>query len=193
MKGLIKILWESYNSVRYNPYTGKLKPFYRIACGYIAIPLIIFCMLLWYGFRMGNDMITAFVGFLSLFVALIFQVIYIATDKFTSRYNDSWAECVRTASHDEPPQFKEDVNGYLIRHGNFTKLFVRQLTFVLILSIVMIALSVIEKLYHGDRLNIVLSSLMMSMLYLWLVYLVHSIKSIYTLLMDDINSKMEKL
>ncbi len=193
MKDLMKILCESFNSVRYNPYSGNLYPFYRLAFGYIFIPIIIFCILFWYGFKMDDDMISAFVSILSIFVVLVFQVIYIATDKFTSRYNDNWLECVRTTKQGDNPNFKEDVNGYLTRLGNFTKLFVRQLTFVLILSIVMIILSVIDRLYHGDRMNIVLSSLMMSLLYLWLVYLAHSIKSIYILLMDDIDNKMEKL
>ena len=180
-------------SVRYDAITGSSKPWYKMAIGYVLIPIALFAMLWYYGFDMGDGLYSAIVGFLSLFVALIFQVIYIATDKFTSRYNDCWAECVRTAKEGEEPAFMEDVSNYLIRMGNYTRLFVRQITFVLLLSIGIIILSVLEHLYHGYRMNIVLSSIMISLFYLWLMYMVHSIKSIYTLLMDDIDYRMKGL
>lgn len=69
----------------------------------------------------------------------------------------------------------------------------RQMTFVLLMSIVIIILAVLEHLYHGCRVNIALSSMMIALFYLWLAYMVHSIKSIYTLLMDDIDYRMKGL
>lgn len=180
-------------SVGYDAVTGRAKPWYEVVFGYLLVPIAIFGLLLWYRFDMSDGVHSAFVAFLSLFIALIFQVIYIATDKFTSRYNDCWDECVRTTKKGEKPVFKEDVDGYLIRMGNYTRLFVRQMTFVLILSILIIILAVLENLYHGIRMNIVLSSMMIAFFYLWVLYMVHSIKSIYTLLMDDIDFRMGKL
>lgn len=193
MKGLRKMAWDSFMSVSYDAMTGKAKPWYKVGACYIFIPIVIFGLLFLCRFDMSDGMHSAFVAFLSLFIALIFQVIYIATDKFTSRYNDCWTECVRTTKEGEIPEFKEDVECYLIRIGNYTRLFVRQMTFVLILSVVIILLSVVEDLYHGVRLNIVLSSMIMSFFYLWLVYMIHSVKSIYILLMDDIDFRMKKI
>ena len=193
MKSIWKIFYESFVSVRYDALTGSAKPWYKMAIGYVLIPIGLFVALWCYGFDMGDGLYSAIVGFLSLFIALIFQVIYIATDKFTSRYNDCWAECVRTTKEGDEPAFMEDVDNYLIRIGNYTRLFVRQMTFVLLLSIVIIIIAVLEHMYHGCRVNIILSSLMMAFFYLWLVYMIHSIKSIYTLLMDDIDYRMKGL
>ena len=193
MKSIWKIFYESFVSVRYDALTGSAKPWRKMAIGYVLIPIGLFVALWCYGFDMGNGLYSAIVGFLSLFIALIFQVIYIATDKFTSRYNDCWAECVRTTKEGDEPAFMEDVDNYLIRMGNYTRLFVRQMTFVLLLSIVIIIIAVLEHMYHGCRVNIILSSLMMAFFYLWLVYMIHSIKSIYTLLMDDIDYRMKGL
>lgn len=193
MKSIWNIFYESFVSVRYDALTGSAKPWHKMAIGYVLIPIGLFVALWCYGFDMGDGLYSAIVGFLSLFIALIFQVIYIATDKFTSRYNDCWAECVRTTKEGDEPAFMEDVDNYLIRIGNYTRLFVRQMTFVLLLSIVIIIIAVLEHMYHGCRVNIILSSLMMAFFYLWLVYMIHSIKSIYTLLMDDIDYRMKGL
>lgn len=193
MKCIWRIFYECFMSVGFDAITGCAKPWHKIAIGYVLIPIGLFVALWCYGFDMGDGLYSAIVGFLSLFIALIFQVIYIATDKFTSRYNDCWSECVRTAKEGNEPTFMEDVDNYLIRMGNYTRLFVRQMTFVLLLSIVIIILAVLEHLYHGFRVNIILSSIMMALFYLWLVYLIHSIKSIYTLLMDDIDYRMKGL
>lgn len=193
MKNIWKIFFESFMSVGYDAMTGRAKPWHKMAFGYVLIPVCMF-VLLWYcGFDMDDGLYSAIVGFLSLFIALIFQVIYIATDKFTSRYNDCWAECVRKTKEGKEPTFMEDVDNYLLRMGNYTRLFVRQMTFVLLLSIVIIILAVLEHLYHGCRVNIILSSMMIALFYLWLAYMVHSIKSIYTLLMDDIDYRMKGL
>ena len=193
MKNIWKIFFESFMSVGYDAMTGRAKPWHKMAIGYVLIPVCMF-VLLWYcGFDMDDGLYSAIVGFLSLFIALIFQVIYIATDKFTSRYNDCWAECVRKTKEGKEPTFMEDVDNYLLRMGNYTRLFVRQMTFVLLLSIVIIILAVLEHLYHGCRVNIILSSMMIALFYLWLAYMVHSIKSIYTLLMDDIDYRMQGL
>ena len=180
-------------SVGYDAMTGSVKPWYKMVFGYVLIPIAIFGLLMWYRFDMSEGVHSAFVAFLSLFIALIFQVIYIATDKFASRFNDCWAECISTAKGEDKPKIKEDVEGYLIRMGNYTRLFVRQMTFVLILSIVIIILAVMENLYHGVWMNIVLSSMMIALFYLWLAYMLHSIKSIYTLLMDDIRKKIHTI
>ena len=180
-------------SVGYDAMTGRKEPWYKVAFNYVLIPLSVLGLLVWLRFDMTKDLHSAFVAFLSLFIALIFQVIYTAADKFTSRYNDCWAECARTANEGEEPNFEEDVNGYLIRIGNYTRLFVRQMTFVLILSAVIIILAVVESLYQGVWVNIVLSSMTIALFYLWLAYMLHSIKSIYTLLMDDIDFRMRKL
>lgn len=193
MKDIWRIFYESFMSVRYDAMTGSSKPWYMMAIGYVLIPISLFIILLYYRFNMGDGLYSAIVGFLSLFVALIFQVIYIATDKFASRYNDCWAESIRITKEGDDPAFMEDVDNYLIRMGNYTRLFVRQITFVLLLSIGIIILSVLEHLYHGYRVNIVLSSIMIPLFYLWLMYMVHSIKSIYTLLMDDIDFRMKGL
>lgn len=193
MKDICRIFYESFMSVGYDAMTGTTKPWHKMTIGYVMIPIGLFVLLWSYGFNMGDGLYSAIVGFLSLFIALIFQVIYIATDKFTSRYNDCWAECVRTTKEGMEPSFMEDVDNYLIRMGNYTRLFVRQMTFVLLLSIVIIILAVLDHLYRGCRVNIVLSSMMIALFYLWLVYMVHSIKSIYTLLMDDIDYRMKGL
>lgn len=180
-------------SVGYDAMTGSAKPWHKMAIGSVLIPIVLFATLWCSGFDIGNELYSAIVGFLSLFIALVFQIIFIATDKFMSRYNDYWAECVRTTKDGKEPTFMEDVDNYLIRMGNFTRLFVRQMTFVLLLSIIIIIFAVVEHLYHGYRVNIILSSMMIAMFYLWLMYMVHSIKSIYTLLMDDIDYKMKRL
>jgi hypothetical protein len=184
---------KGFLSVGYDANTGNQKPFAKLVLWYVFVPIGIFGCLWNFDFRMDKDLNAAFVTFLSIFVVLVFQVIFIATDKFTSRYNDKWHELVRVSGDLKNPSFHETVTGYLTRLGNYTRLFVRQLVFILCLSIALIILSIVDKCYHGLQVNIVLSSTMMALFYLWFVYMLHAITSIYTLLMDDIEDKMNKL
>ena len=147
---------------------------------------------MWSKYVLGEEMRGSIVPILTLFMALVFQVIYIAGDKFANRVRNKVHESREFANGAEDYAMHQDVRNHLQRFENYTKLFIRQLVLILLTSLLIIVCYV---LIHLDIriVTIVLSSLIIVLLYIWILLMLKSIVSIYNLLMDDINEQHKQI
>lgn len=74
-------------------------------------------------------------------------------------------------------------HGYLTRFCNFTRMFVQQMSFVIVQSITLIILFVVQKLYPCFVLTFINSILFVTLIF----YVLTILSNIYILLMDDID------
>lgn len=185
---LKKIVTESLTVFTRDPLSGKkILSTWGVLC-YICIPIALGTYAVRNRFILGNEMRDSIVPILTLFMALVFQVIYIAGDKFANRVRSKVHESRELAKGTENFGLHQDVRNYLQRFENYTKLFVRQLVLILLTSLLIIVCYV---LIHLDVciLTIVFSSLIIVLLYIWILLMLKAVVSIYNLLMEDIHDQ----
>lgn len=185
---LKKIVTESLTVFTRDPLSGKRNlSIWGLLC-YVGIPLVLGAYAVWSRYVLGNELRGSIVPILTLFMALVFQVIYIAGDKFANRVRSKVHESRELAKGTENVGLHQDVRNYLQRFENYTKLFIRQLALILLTSLLIIVCYI---LIHLDVriLTIVLSSLIIVLLYIWILLMLKAIVSIYNLLMEDIQEQ----
>lgn len=187
--GLRQIIQESMTVFSKDAMTGGLSfSIYNALC-YLAFPILIIIATNYADFSIGKTLNGSIIGVLSIFVVLAFQVVYIATDKFANRVSDKVKE--RTTS--EGVKLYEDEKNYLIRMRNYTIQFVRQLILLLLLSLFIILCSTLGLCFKNHLVQVVVSSLMLSSFYIWLILLLKMIVSIYKLQMDDVEQNYNQI
>ena len=182
---LKRIIAECLTVFTRDPMTGKKNlSFLGVLC-YFIIPLVLGAYAVWNRYVLGDELRGSIVPILTLFMALVFQVIYIAGDKFSNRVRNKVDESRKLANDTVNYVMHQDVKNYLQRFENYTKLFVRQLILILLTSLLIIVCYI---LIHLDIrvLTIALSSLIIILLYIWILLMLKAVTSIYNLLMDDI-------
>ena len=141
MSGLIsditRILKDCLSVFTKNPTTGKRNFSVWSFLFYILFPIAIVIASVYKGYELNGEIRNSILPVLTLFMALVFQVIYIAADKFAIRI-DKRNRMSNGGSPNTAAYRFEDVRNYLIRFGNYTKLFVRQLVLILFLSLFVI-------------------------------------------------------
>ena len=108
-----KIILECMSVFSKDAITGRLSFSKTDSLTFFSIPLLIIIYIIYVDFTLSSDLSKAIIAILSIFVALAFQVVYIATDKFASRVNDRARE--KGAGHGL--EFYEDERNYLKRLG----------------------------------------------------------------------------
>lgn len=182
---LKSIVTECLTVFTHNPMSGKNNfSTWGVVC-YVVIPLVLGAYAVWNRYVLGVELRGSIVPILTLFMALVFQVIYIAGDKFANRVRGKVDESRKLANDAVNYAMHKDVKNYLQRFENYTKLFVRQLVLILLASLLIIVCYI---LIHLDIrvLTIALSSLIIILLYIWILLMLKAVISIYNLLMDDI-------
>ena len=189
---LRKIVTESLTVFTHDPLSGKKNlSIWSVLC-YVGIPLALGVYAVWSRYVLGDELRGSIVPILTLFMALVFQVIYIAGDKFANRVRSKVHESRELTKETENYAMHQDVKNYLQRFENYTKLFVRQLVLILLTSLLIIVCYI---LLHLDNriVTIVLSSLIIVLLYIWILLMLKAIVSIYNLLMDDIQEQHKQI
>lgn len=185
---LKRILTECFSVFTRDPMTGRKNlTIWGILC-YVCIPSALGVYAVLSRYVLGDELRGSIVPILTLFMALVFQVIYIAGDKFANRVKNKVEECRKLTKETEEVKMHQDVKNYLQRFENYTKLFVRQLVLILLTSLLIIVCYI---LIHLDIrvLTILLSSLIIILLYIWILLMLKAVTSIYNLLMDDIREQ----
>lgn len=118
-----------------------------------------------------KDSIDVLLTCLSIFTALIFSVLFIVPDKLSQRIKD-----MRDRTDD-------GTHNYLIRFLNFSKIFVKQIAFIIILCLILIVLLIIQKINSNSTI-IFINSMLFCIL---IMYLLSVLSNIFILLMDDID------
>ncbi len=188
-KGLLQIIQDSMTVFNKDAMTGRLSFGFLDCIGYCIIPILIFVATIYADFAIDKTFNSSIIGVLSIFVVLAFQVVYIATDKFTNRVNDKIKE--RTTK--EEVMLYDDDKNYMIRMRNYTIQFVRQLALLLLLSLFIILCSSLGLCLSSHIIQVSLSALILSTFYIWLVLLLKIIISIYKLQLDDIEHNYKKI
>lgn len=147
---------------------------------FIIMPYCIVGVAYWLEINLSNSVDTILTT-LSIFTALILGALFIVPEFFSKRINTL-------------NQKKDDINqNYLIRFHNFTKKFVQQTSFIIVLSIINSALLIIQKIISKNIEVLILSAINCSLFYILLMFILIILVNIYILLMDDINLNKEKI
>ena len=163
-----RILEDGIKSLLYN-IEGNKRPKGKIICIFVVILIVSFLVSL--VLEKVNEIIDTLLTCLSIFTAFIFTALFVVPDKLSSRMN-MLKEKDDDATH-----------GYLTRFCNFTRMFVQQMSFVIVQSITLIILFVVQKLYPCFVLTFINSILFVTLIF----YVLTILSNIYILLMDDID------
>lgn len=176
---LCNILENGYLSLKTDIDGNKL-PSIQIKILFIIVPYCIIGVSYWLEINLSNSIDTILTT-LSIFTALIFGILFIVPEIFSKRI-------------DTLSQKKDDINkNYLIRFYNFTKKFVQQTSFIIVLSILNIVLLLIQKIISNELGILILSAINCSLFYILLMFILIILVNIYILLMDDVNINKDKI
>lgn len=188
--GLRAILKESMSVFTRDSLTGRVTFSLLDSFFYFMLPLLILIGTYFLDLPINKALNEAIVGVLTIFVALSFQVVFIATDKFSSRI----AQLREKKTNQEGKlQLFDDENNYLKRIGNYSRQFIRQLILLILFSVLIIMCSLALIFFENHIVNVAISSIMLPAFYIWLLLLLKMIVSIYNLQMDDIRQNYSLL
>lgn len=188
--GLRAILKESMSVFTRDALTGRLSFSLLDSFFYFLLPLLLFIGTFFFDFPINKALNEAIVGVLTIFVVLSFQVVFIATDKFSSRIAQLRE---KKRNEEEKVQVFDDEKNYLKRIGNYSRQFVRQLILLILFSVLIIMCSLALIFIENHIVNVAISSIMLPAFYIWLLLLLKMIVSIYNLQMDDIKQNYSLL
>lgn len=177
---IIRIIKDGINSL-FDNIEGNKNSKNKIRFIFIGIPLVIAVY-----FRNENmsNIIDDLLSCLSIFTALIFSVLFIVPDKLSGRIND-----LQEKEKKEKEEEKNSTHNYLIRYLNFSSIFIKQLSFTIVLCIVLIVLLIIQKI-HSSTPIVFINTLLFTIL---IMYLFSILSSIHILLMDDIDKGLKDI
>jgi hypothetical protein len=171
-KQIYRIIKDGIKSLLYD-IDGNKRSKFQVYLGFIFVPIVICIITLWKEISLG-DIIDTLLTVLSIFTALIFGVLFTVPDKLSQRIE----------------RFKNKTDNstknYLIRFSNFTRSFVQQITFIIVISIALIILLVFLKVVTDNIIKLTLTTISLILFYDLVMYILVTLSNIYTLLMDDI-------
>lgn len=141
---------------------------------YIILPIAVITLSWIYRIEIGENLVSDILTILSIFLAITLGVIFIVPEKLSKRLeNDNSSN-------------ESDVNAR-IRYKNFCKLFIQRLSFVLVLSVIIIIFSIITDFIKGYSI-IVLSALILGLFTLSILSILKLIIDIYLFLISDLDN-----
>ena len=170
---IIRIINNGVTSFFYN-IDGEKNSIFKICISFIIIPLIV---AIYFKNRDMKNIIDILINCLSIFTALIFSALFIVPDKLSQRIK--YLQEKRDDSK----------NNYLIRFLNFSKIFVKQVSFIIVLCMVLIVLLILQKIQTCSIL-VFANSFLFTVL---IMYLLLILSNIYILLMDDIDKSAKDI
>lgn len=172
-KQIFRIIKDGIKSLLYD-IDGNRRSMFQIYIGFVFVPIIICLISVWLKVSLV-DLIDTLLSVLSIFTALIFGVLFTVPDKLAQRIKHL--------------NGKKDtsIKNYLIRFSNFTRLFVQQITFIIILCIILIIILVVIKILSDNIAKTILTVASIVLFYNLIMYILITLSNIYTLLMDDID------
>jgi|GEM_PF-1146647 len=178
-KQIYRIIKDGIKSLLYD-IDGNKKSKFQVYLGFIFVPMVICIITIWKEINLG-DIIDTLLTVLSIFTALIFGVLFTVPDKLSQRIE----------------RFKNKTDNstknYLIRFSNFTRSFVQQIAFIIVISIVLIILLVFLKVVTDNTIKLALTTISSVLFYDLVMYILVTLSNIYTLLMDDIDMSEKDL
>lgn len=169
---IIRIINNGITSLFYN-VDGKRNSIFKICISFI-IPLIV---AIYFKNRDIGGVIDILINCTSILTVLVFSTLFIVPDKLSQRIKYL--------------QEKEDdgKNNYLIRFLNFSKIFVKQVSFIIVLCMVLIVLLILQKIQTCSIL-VFINSFLFTVL---IMYLLLILSNTCILLMDDIDKSTKDI
>ncbi len=170
---IFSIIKDGIISLFYN-IDGNKNSRIKMSFFFIIIPLLV---AIYFMDMDMKDIIDDLISSLSIFTALIFGVLFIIPDKLSQR------------SKKLQENKNESTRNYLIRFLNFSRIFTKQVSFTIVLCIVLIVLLIIQKI-KGGVVIVFINSLLFTIL---IMFLLTILSNIYILLMDDIDNNAKNI
>lgn len=177
-----QILVKGFKSALVNE-NGQRRSLVLIFIFYAVIPLGILTAGIYIKLDNDDNIINSILGIVTVFVAFVFQIVFNSNDRFASKYESYQVK-------KENNTLTEHYINYLKRLKNLTKQFIQILSFLILLSLLIMVVSLFYKLLPEGESTIVVSSIVAVCFYYWVVYLVNAVVDMYQLLMDDINKRL---
>lgn len=140
---------------------------------FAVLPILVIVGCIYYKVIIQDSLVSDILTVLSIFLAITLGVIFIVPDKLSKRLGDD-------ISTNE-----SDVNSR-IRYKNFCKLFIQRLSFVLVLCVLLIILTIMMEILPSSASNI-FSSLIFGLFALSIISILKLIIDIYVFLMADLS------
>ena len=172
-KQIYRIIKDGTKSLLYD-IEGKKRSKFQVYSGFTFVPIIICAITIWKEISF-KDIIDTLLTVLSIFTALIFNVLFSVPDKLSQRI--------------EKLKNKTDnsTKNYLVRFINFTRSFIQQISFIIVICIVLIILLVFLKVTTDNIIILILTTISSVLFYDLIMYILMILSNIYTLLMNDID------
>lgn len=178
-KQIYRIIEDGIKSLLYD-IDGRERSKYQMYLWFVFIPIII-CVIVFLKKICLGDLIDTLLTVLSIFTALIFGVLFTAPDRLSQRI-----EIFKNKTDNS-------TKNYLIRFSNFTRSFVQQIAFIIVICIALIILLILLKVVTDNVIKLVLTTIISVLFYDLVIYILLTLSNIYILLMDDIDMSEKKL
>lgn len=178
-KQIYRITKDGIKSLLYD-IDGNRRSKFQVYLGFIFVTIVICIITVWKEINL-EDIIDTLLTVLSIFTALIFGILFTVPDKLSQRI-----ERLKNKTDNS-------TKNYLIRFSNFTRSFVQQITFIIVISIALIILLVFQKVVTDNIIKLTLTNISLVLFYDLVIYFLVTLSNIYTLLMDDIDMSEKDL
>lgn len=101
----------------------------------LGIPSVISTILICNNLLLDKDIVTYFATIISIFAGLFFGLLFVITDKFSSRKRELTNNLTIKIS-----ELPEESKNYLKRYKNFSNFTIKQISYVIILSLIILIL-----------------------------------------------------
>jgi len=177
-----------------------------------GLPILFSLFLLLLGLFIEKEIASYFITSISIFAGLFFSLLFIITDKYKAK-KDNLKDTVITAKEGNLKEFAitekddddDEVRNYLRRYKNFSIFLIRQISFTIILAVILIlSLSIIYFSPQFPQMDclvwkyfkLIAKYLLNGIIYYWsaqfIVFLTVILSNMYVMLLDDINFEKDK-
>lgn len=192
---LSEIREQAKESLKYRDFNANSKTKIYLLYLYF-LPVLFSLLLLLLGLFIEKEIASYFITSISIFAGLFFSLLFIVTDKYNVK-KDNLKEIIEKED--------EETQNYLKRYKNFSTFLIRQISFTIILAIVLIlSLSIVYfypqfpqiDCYFWKFVKLVGKYLLNGIIYYWIaqfaVFLIVILSNMYVMLLDDINFERNK-
>jgi hypothetical protein len=192
---LNEIRRQAKESLKYRDFNANSKTKIYLLYLYVLPILFSLCLLL-FGLFIEKEIASYFITSISIFAGLFFSLLFIVTDKYNVKKNNLEELVVKG---------DDETRNYLKRYKNFSIFLIRQISFTIILAVVLILLLSIIYFYaqfpqidfcFWKYVKLSVKYLLNGIIYYWIgqfvVFLIIILSNMYVMLLDDINFEKSK-
>lgn len=184
---------DAFESLKYKDDNAREKSKTYVLYMYV-LPLLVSVLLLVAGIFITNDIATYLITSISIFAGLFFGLLFIVTE----RYNAKNEQLKKNEN--------EEVRNYLIRYKNFSKFLIRQISYTIVLALLLIFLMAViyfspqvprlNLCGYGDIIRTICKYAINGVIYYWsfqfIIFILVILGNTYVMLSDDINNNTSK-